>query len=360
MRATQHPEEADRLAALARYDILDTPRERSFDEIVELASRICEAPISLVSLLDRDRQWFKAEVGLGIDETPIDVSICSHAIFEDDFLEINDTLADPRSADNSLCLGDDGLRFYAGAVLKTSDGLPIGTLCVLDEKPRALTQLQRDALKVLGNQVIKQIEMREVIEREKILRKEIDHRVKNSLQSVGSFVALERKLAGSPDADRVLASVQQQVQTVALLHQHIGTGDGDGTIDLADYLARVVELFDQSTPPGLVVRGTFAAQDASTKQATALAMIVNELAANAVKHSFGDAAGVVTMSGESIGGGRYRITCADNGTTNTASDASKRTGLGLSIIQASVRQLGGTMQTERSDNGYRTVIEAQL
>ena len=141
MEASIRPRQEERLSVLRSYGVLDTPREADFDEIVALASAICETPISVVNIRDAERQWFKAEVGLGVRETPLESSLCSHPILESDFQDVPDTLDDARMCDNPLRLADDGLRFYAGALLMTSGGLPIGTLCVLDTKPRRLTPL---------------------------------------------------------------------------------------------------------------------------------------------------------------------------------------------------------------------------
>lgn len=357
MEAGRHPEESKRLSALRRFSVLDTENERAFDDIVQLASKLCDVPVSLISLVDEDRQWFKAKVGLEAAQTPRDQAICGHAILQDGVFEIPDTHADDRSADNPLCMGDDGLRFYAGASLKTADGLPIGTLCVLDYQPRELTALQRETLEVLAKQVMTQLELRETIAREAILRKEIDHRVKNSLQSVSSFVALERKMTEDDAARRVLASVQQQVETVALLHHHIGTGDGADRIALDDYVGRVIELIAQAAPPGIAVEGSFETIEVASKHAAAVAMIVNELAANAVKHSFGGHQGKIVFAGERIDGGSYRITCSDNGTGESVeAEPNRRSGLGLSIIRAAVAQLGGTIESENGASGYRTTI----
>jgi PAS domain S-box-containing protein len=160
MRAATHPAESERLSALRSFGILDTPREQDFDDIVALASQICGTPISVVSLIDESRQWFKAEVGLGVRETPIDSSICAHAILEKRYIEIGDTTLDDRFKTNPLVTGEPHLRFYAGALLQTEDGLPIGTLCVLDYAPRELTYEQKTALLVLSRQVMTQLELR--------------------------------------------------------------------------------------------------------------------------------------------------------------------------------------------------------
>ncbi len=152
--------EAQRLAALARYTVMNTPREPAFDEIVELVATICDVPIAVINFVDRDCQFFKAEVGLGVDSTPLETSFCAHAILAEDFLVIPDTTLDARFACNPLVTVERGIRFYAGAVLKTEDGLPIGTLCVLDYRPRVLTALQERTLRVLARQVMAQLDQR--------------------------------------------------------------------------------------------------------------------------------------------------------------------------------------------------------
>ncbi len=175
--------ESDRLSALYRYDILDTPQEPEFEDIVRLASDVFDAPISVVNLIASDRQWFKAEVGIGARELPLDVSICAHAILQDDLFIVPDTLLDDRFRNNPLVNVDGGLRFYAGALLKTEEGLPLGTVCVLDTKPRpdGITARQRLTLEVLARQVMTQLELRRSIaqrdERSAVLEAEITNRI---------------------------------------------------------------------------------------------------------------------------------------------------------------------------------------
>jgi PAS domain S-box-containing protein len=173
--------EADRLAALDRYDILDTPREPEFDDVARLAADIFDAPIAVVNLIAEGRQWFKAEIGIGADELPLDVSICAHAILQPGIFVVPDTTADERFAGNPLVTGQPGLRFYAGALLETPDGLPLGTVCVLDTKVRAgITDRQRLTLEVLARQVMTQLELRRAVaERERRaeqLRSEVETR----------------------------------------------------------------------------------------------------------------------------------------------------------------------------------------
>jgi len=156
--------EEERLAALRAYAILDTEPERAFDDITALAARLCDAPIAVVNLIDAQRQWFKSEVGLGVRETPLETSFCRHALLERDSMVVPDATQDPRFACNPLVTSHPGLRFYAGVLLKSA-GLPIGTLCVLDDRPRpeGLTDLQMQALRVLADQVMTQLELRRAL-----------------------------------------------------------------------------------------------------------------------------------------------------------------------------------------------------
>ncbi|MGV1848381.1 MULTISPECIES: PAS domain S-box protein [unclassified Rhizobium] len=158
--------ERARLEALARYGIMDSPREKDFDDIAQLASEICGTPIAVVNLIGESRQFFKAEVGLGVRETPFGSSFCAKAILEDEFLMVPDATKDHRFDCNPLVTGDPHLRFYAGAVLKTPDNLPIGTVCVLDYEPRVLNEMQQRTLRVLAKQVMAQLDLRQALQSE--------------------------------------------------------------------------------------------------------------------------------------------------------------------------------------------------
>jgi len=160
MRAPLPTNEADRLSALYSLNVLDTPVEPDFDDIAALAASVCGAPMSLVTLVDADRQWFKARVGTDLTETPRDISFCAHAILSSELLVVPDAQQDVRFADNPTVAGDDGVRFYAGAPLVTTDGFALGTLCVLDKVPRRLEIEQLQALRALARQVTSQLELR--------------------------------------------------------------------------------------------------------------------------------------------------------------------------------------------------------
>ena len=147
------PNEAQRQRELTAYQIVDTPPDRAFDNLVELAAEVCEVPIALVSFLDNDRQWFKAKLGLDAQQTPRDQAFCAHAILNpSELLIVPDARKDSRFAENPLVTGNPNIRFYAGAPLITPSGNGMGTLCVIDRQPRTLRPSQERALRALSLQ----------------------------------------------------------------------------------------------------------------------------------------------------------------------------------------------------------------
>ena len=149
------------MAVLRDYQILDTPPEEAYDDITLLASQICGTPIALVSLVDDERQWFKSRVGFDTIQTPRDLSFCAHAILHaDEVMEVRDAREDPRFVDNNLVTEDPRIRFYAGAPLRSREGLAMGSLCVIDRVPRELTPAQRVALTALSRGVVAHLELR--------------------------------------------------------------------------------------------------------------------------------------------------------------------------------------------------------
>jgi GAF domain-containing protein len=152
--------EKQRLKVLWQYDVLDSVPEEVFDDLTELAARICEAPIAMITLVDEKRQWFKSKVGATVSETSRDISFCGRAIEQSELFIIPDATIDQRFADNPLVTSDPKIRFYAGAPLITPDGYALGTLCVIDKVPRELRPEQQQALRVLARHVMTQLELR--------------------------------------------------------------------------------------------------------------------------------------------------------------------------------------------------------
>jgi GAF domain-containing protein len=190
--------DAERVSALQKYAILDSEPELAFDDLTLLASYVCKTPIALISLIDEDRQWFKAKVGISATETSRDIAFCSTAIQQSDVFVVPDALQDERFRTNPLVVSEPNIRFYAGAPLINEDGYALGTLCVLDQTPRELAAEQRAALKALSRLVLMQMEFR----RNLILLKQ----------------ALNDRTREEHERERELKKVQDTLMRVLRLH----------------------------------------------------------------------------------------------------------------------------------------------
>jgi GAF domain-containing protein len=155
--------EVQRLEILRSYEVLDTLPELAFDDITNLASRLCGVPIALITLVDAQRQWFKSKVGLTVNETPREQAFCAYAILGRETLVVPDALADPRFAENPLVKSDPHIRFYAGVPLVTPTGFELGTLCVIDHQPRQFAPEAKQALEALARQAMTQLELRRAL-----------------------------------------------------------------------------------------------------------------------------------------------------------------------------------------------------
>jgi two-component sensor histidine kinase len=351
MEAKPHPRQDERLRVLRSYQILDTPRESDFDEIVALAAAVCGTAISVVNLIDSDRQWFKAETGLGVRETPLATSICAHMILGEDFIEIPDTAEDPRLADNPLVTGTPGLRFYAGALLRADDGLPIGTLCVLDPQPRRLTELQRQTLRVLARQVMAQLGMRRALHEAETLRREVDHRVRNSLALLAALTRLESREAPGDEARTALAAVERRISALSMLHEQLYAVNDGQSVDLGAFVERLGGALREVAPPGTTITVATEAVTVGSRDAAAVGILLNELATNAIKHAFPDGGGTVALGVRPVGEGCVAVDCADDGVGMSHPAAASAPGLGLKVLDAVCGQLGGRLDLLASDRG---------
>jgi two-component system, NtrC family, sensor kinase len=186
--------EKKRLKILWQYEVLDTVPEEVFDDLTELAARICEAPIALISLVDEKRQWFKSKFGTDVTETSRDISFCGYAITQPGLFIVPDATLDERFADNPLVTSEPKIRFYAGAPLITPDGYALGTLCVIDKVPRELRPEQRQALSILAHHVVSQLELRRR-SRELGAVRDKTARLKDELEKArGELVTAQREL----------------------------------------------------------------------------------------------------------------------------------------------------------------------
>ena len=196
--------EAERLATLKNYEILDTISEQEFDDVTLLASQICDVPIALISLVDEKRQWFKSKVGISATETPRNVAFCAHAINGNDLFEVPNALQDERFSNNPIVTGELDVRFYAGMPLTTTDGLNLGTLCVLDHVPRTLSDTQRDAIKSLSRLAMRLIESRLLTQQQSRILMQSEHR-QLALQSLNEITSQSNRISFNEQLHKALS-----------------------------------------------------------------------------------------------------------------------------------------------------------
>lgn len=371
MEAALHSAEAERISALRSYGILDTPREEEFDDIVRVVSAICEAPISVINLIDHGRQWFKAEVGLGVRETPLPASICAHAILQPGLLMVSDTLNDPRFSDNPLVVGDPHLRFYAGALLETSEGLPLGTICVLDYKPRRLDENQKALLRLMASQIMKLFELRRTNANEHTARKEAealarenatlaregDHRVMNSLNLVSAVLALQSRASSNNEVKVQIDDAQRRVQAIATVHQQLHLAGSLEFIDIKGFLNSLCENLKQTAPACIESIATdLEPASIRSDEASTLGLITAELLANCFKHAYpNDLRGPVSVEFSSDDE-HWSLTVSDQGVgLPNGFDPGKGKSVGMRVITALVRRLNAKLTFKSSASG--TVFE---
>ncbi len=372
--------EAQRLAALHRYAVLDSDAEAEFDAITQFASALCGTPIALVSLVDAERQWFKSRVGLAAPETGRDIAFCSHAILGDSIFEVPDAAKDPRFADNPLVVGAPHIRFYAGTPLSTPDGLAMGTLCVIDQVPRQLSDLQRQGLAVLGREVIAQLELRRRIRAKDAFLAHIGHELRTPLNTI---LGLSELMLENPDdhereddlrtihrAGRHLHHVLEDVLGYAQLELDQPRLRCQ-TLDLGELVAEVAaavrpQLYRR--PLVLRIQRTHTVQ--LHADPTKLRQIAYNLVSNAVKFTERGAVDIeVEQTGDTcfvrvqdtgIGIAADKLSLLFRDFSQVHADAGYGgTGLGLAISRRSARLMGGDI-TATSQLGHGSVFTLSL
>lgn len=316
--------EADRLAALKRYEILDTPPEAAFDHITALAAALFKAPIAIISFLDGNRLWFKSHHGL-------DASQISWAP------GLSGSGTEPRLRHEF------NPSFFASAPLRTADGYDLGTLCVIDRQPRPIELPAVHHLEALARLVVDQLELRLVKNlagvRSALMASEIDHRAMNSLQFVASLLHLQSRTAG-PEASRQLATAANRVLAVARVHRNFAADETVSRVPVLVNLRRLCgELSDILGAP-VTVDGREAS--VPTRQILAIGLMVNELVTNAKKH--GDGAIGVTFG--TRGDGEHELCVIDRGRglpKDFSLEARDTPGIGLRVIAALTNQLDGKL-----------------
>jgi two-component sensor histidine kinase len=371
VKAELHSAEEYRLAALRSYGILDTPREADFDEVVKVASAVCRTPISVINLIDQGRQWFKAEVGLGVRETPIDSSICAHAILQPDLFIVPDTTLDHRFCDNALVVGDPHLRFYAGALLETPEGFPLGTVCVLDYKPRELDETQQAFLRLMANQVMKLLELRRVaaaerssrlqaeamVQEKETLMREGNHRLMNSLQLVQSMLSLQSRSASSEEAKKQLDMAGNRVLAIATVHRQLHLSGSMEEVEIDDFLRRLCESLKHTAPAQITaIKLTADAARLPSDMASGIGLLVAELVTNSFKYAYpaGEHGNVAVDFRQTSSGWHLQVSDEGRGLPE-GFDIDQGKGFGMQVVKAFVRRLDATLTV--SSRPGRTTFE---
>lgn len=384
MIAPQLPaNEAARLSALERYDILDTEREQAYDDFTALAAHICGTPMALIGLIDDRRQWFKSKIGMDGDETPRQETFCAHTLVDNQMLVVADTFNDDRFHDHPSVVGAPKIRFYAGAPIVTSEGYGLGTLCVIDDKPRTLTTEQKAALAALSRQVMAHLELRRAMmtlrgteEAKKKFVANVSHELRTPLTSIRGALTLtldggegidddSRQLLGAAhrSANRLLALVNDLLDL-----EKVGSGDlsvKKKDCELASVLERAADTLNAiagNVGVTLKIGSTDVRMHGDPER---LAQVVINLLANAVR--FSPKGGTVSVTVEPHGN-HVHVMIDDQGpgvpesfretifepfkqVEGSAAHKKGGTGLGLAISHAIVKEHGGWILVSDAPGG---------
>lgn len=341
--------ELHRMAAVRRYDILDTPADGEFDRITAMAARRFDVPISIISIVDEDRIWFKSAHGVEARQIGRDPGLCASAILQDSPYILTDAKADVRSLANPLVASDFGLRFYAGVPLRTSDGFNLGTLCVIDREPRPIDQKQIDDLTDLASVVMDQLEFRlsarRALSQANVLAREIDHRVMNSLQFVSAMLQLQRRTAEHPEVSAQLNLAANRVASVARVHRHFHIDPSINSTPVRKFLQSLCADLSSILGVRINVEGDDELLPSTAIQP--LGLLTNELATNAAKHGAGNI--TVTFSSREIC--TLAVCDEGKGVPKGFSPKTSNTGLGMKVVETLVHQLQGSLSVGANPAG---------
>lgn len=389
--------EKERLEALLTYQILDTSPEKDFDDIVLLASEICKTPISTITLIDKDRQWFKSKIGLEFNEDPREITFCAHTInYPNETLIVENALNDLRFSENPLVTGFPNIRYYAGVPLVNPEGFALGSLCVIDKEPRKLNDFQIMALEKLANQVINLLELRRknflLIENHNSLLSKyrdleqfasvVSHDLKSPLNNIMMLTKLLKENnhsqldeQGNQMLDYIFTSSEELKKLVDAILQYYKNDnvavDTTEKIRLNDFMQYVITILDTNH------EFEFILPDKNHKICSnkmALGQILFNLIGNSIKYN-DKPQGIITIDFEE-NDTFYIISVKDNGSGIDKSNfekifnafetlgktdrfKSKGTGIGLSTVQKMVQRLNGKIELE-SEIGVGTKFKIYL
>ncbi len=283
LRGSIKVNETRRLNALYATGLLDSGQDERFDRIARLAANMLEAKFAFVSLIDSDTQHFKARYGTDLTETSRDIAFCDHAIRDPrEIMIVPDAREDERFADNPLVTGEIGIRFYAGQPLVTHDGHAIGTICVLDDKPRAgLGEREREILADLATSVMSGIEQVQQIEDLSVVNAELKHRMGNMYAHIGALVSLIGRDA--PDKDALIRRLQEKISNFGAMQQLLADQDWK-SVDVTELVEQVLASYRAERPHHRITVQRDERIQLSARGAFILTLMVGELATNAVKH----------------------------------------------------------------------------
>lgn len=381
--------EEKRLEALQEYNILDTMPEKVFDDITKIASHICGTPISLISLIDSERQWFKSHHGLNATETPRDVAFCAHAINQpEEVFVVPDSRKDERFADNPLVTKQPNVVFYAGIPLVNSEGYALGTLCVIDQKPNSLTEEQLATMQALANEVISLFELRKANFELNRMRKELErrndelslfssqvsHDIKSPLATIISFseiIQSDYSDGLNPDAKEFLGYISESAYKLkdfveGMLAYYKGESLKNYKLTELDFEELISEISDMVSDSDIDLNITIGGNTKTiVVNKIALAQILLNLITNAIKYNNNDSVIIdIILSEDSR---KYYFTVKDNGigipddklqTIFTLFETLGKkdrygktgTGIGLATVKKIIESYGGTIQVNSVPN----------
>lgn len=277
--------EQDRLDALHATQLLDSVPEERFDRLTRLAKNALQTDMALISLIDTDRQWFKSKQGLGVDETTRDIAFCNHAIRQDDVMVVNDASQDARFANNPLVKGDPNISFYVGVPLITQSGQALGTLCVLDTKPRkSFSMDEKQTLKDLAASIMTEIESAQqlqLIQDLNVINEELRHRMGNMYAHVSALISMMGR--NEVDKDKLVRRLREKITTLGQTQALLASRRW-ASVPMSELVETTLSPFLTQQTKARVKVAFEDDFDVSPRGAFILTLMLSELGTNAVKH----------------------------------------------------------------------------